>query len=264
MARSGFTRYLQGGNKQLTFNLGCLDKCGKSIPSFLPPDYQQNAHQAGPSFVPFAAVSNSSTLKQSSRLFLRTINRCRITGRLITWQPSIYFPASVGRRFLSNPARRESLCNAAAAVGAQSQTSWKWPSSNSLTRPGSKAAPGAADSSWGLSQRLLALGVVILVLVAAGAVYVVHDLRPVNPAAAKSPEVIQRWFDEQPAAYTLREWRMLKDEGLDRGLLQAEEFYGEAWTRYCIWWSVIALAGAAGMVLIAAGIFFSRQSSPSP
>jgi hypothetical protein len=83
----------------------------------------------------------------------------------------------------------------------------------------------------------------------------------VDPAAARSPQAIHRWFNEQPAAHTLLEWRIMKEEGLDRGLLRAEEIYREARTRYCIWWSVVALAGAVGVGLIAAGIFFSRRPS---
>ena len=79
--------------------------------------------------------------------------------------------------------------------------------------------------------------------------------------------MIHRCLIEQSAGYTLLEWRMMKEEGLDRGLLRAEESYKEARTQYRIWWSGVALLGVVGVGLIAAGIFmgrpFARSTKPA-
>jgi hypothetical protein len=118
-----------------------------------------------------------------------------------------------------------------------------------------------AASSWGLSQRLLVLGVVVVLAAAVGAAYVAIYLRPTPPIFGPNSEDMHAWVRSLPAVGTLQFWRMAKQIGLGRGLLNVEEKYEQARTRYYTWWAILLAVGAAGAGLIAAGVLLRRARS---
>ena len=109
---------------------------------------------------------------------------------------------------------------------------------------------------WGISQRLVVLGAVIILLGVLMAVLAVRT-RPEPPPPDFTPELVQRW----PAIVCLGEFQHLRREGLERGIVAADDARNQKLFAYhACWWGAMVL-GLVGSGLIAAGVAYRRPVS---
>jgi hypothetical protein len=121
-----------------------------------------------------------------------------------------------------------------------------------ITRLEPAPAETAAAADWGVSQQLRLLGVVILLIAAAGTIWLIR-IRPVSPEELHTPAAAQRWVERLSAADTMVDWYNLKAAGLERGITKDEEAYQGKLSQYRLWWCVVAALGLAGAGLVASG-----------
>jgi hypothetical protein len=114
-------------------------------------------------------------------------------------------------------------------------------------------AAGRKPPSWGVSQRLVVLGAVVLLLaVMAAAVAVCY--RPPPRMADLSAETIRQEVERWPAAKVVLEYWNMKKQGLNWGILGAVDRYNRDLAIYHLWWGVSAVLGLFGVGLLVAGM----------
>jgi len=117
----------------------------------------------------------------------------------------------------------------------------------------------AAAPTWGLSQRLLVVGIVVLVVAAFMGLYAILTA-PVSPTAAITPEVVHRQVERFSAARSLWEFWQMEKDGLDRGIRKADDAYKQALAIHHLWLGVTAIVAGLGIALILVGVK-TRQGS---
>ena len=125
--------------------------------------------------------------------------------------------------------------------------------------PSAAAAPPPV-ASWGLGQAIALVGLAVLLSALAGAIYLCFQ-RPSLPTAdaQKIHDVVQK----MPPATVYRNWKLLRDQGLNPKDTAIVDAYDEAVLRYRLWWAAVLLAAIAGIVAIVVPLAHARNSNPT-
>jgi hypothetical protein len=128
----------------------------------------------------------------------------------------------------------------------------------SLERSEPASPAGHAPTAWGITHRLVLLGVVVVLAAILAALWVQH-YRPISPADVFSAERNQRRVEEMPPSQTVHLWRYL-ERGLEPGMSGQELAYSRALVYYRAWLGVLAVLGSIGIALIGLGIWRGRRA----
>jgi hypothetical protein len=163
-------------------------------------------------------------------------------------------PCSCGRKIPVEPRQ------AGESVGCACGETVAVPTLLALSRlemaPSPDEKPAAAP--WGLPQRMVLFGAVLLP-VAAIAAGLLYRSRPTPPAQNVNLESVQQRVRGLSAVRSMQFWYALQHEGLSPGLTPQEQAYEEASARWRSWLIVVAILGMAAIALIVGGAALAVQ-----
>ena len=121
------------------------------------------------------------------------------------------------------------------------------------------AAPAAA--AWGLRQAIALVGLAILLASLIGAVTLLFR-RPALPTV--DPERVHAFIERMPPAELYRDWKMLREQGLDPKDTAMVDAYNEAVLRYRLWWGAVLLGAVLGIAAIVVPLAGARRRDRVP
>jgi hypothetical protein len=130
-----------------------------------------------------------------------------------------------------------------------------------LEQEESAAAAPSPVVAWGLGQAVALVGLVVLLVALAGAIYLCFD-RPLLPTV--DPQKIHEVVQSMPPAVAYRNWNKLRDQGLDPKDTAIVDVYNEAVLRYRLRWAAVLLAAIAGIAAIVVPLARTRKLNRVP
>lgn len=121
-------------------------------------------------------------------------------------------------------------------------------------------APSGPDfarprAAWGFQQKIVLLGVVVLVAASAPALYLfLHRPSPVVVDA----EAIRGWVEGFSPRQTRRLWQVLRDGGIAAGTPSGAAAHEESLFRYHLGMGLLMCCAACGIGLVVAGLLTKR------
>ncbi len=123
-----------------------------------------------------------------------------------------------------------------------------------LKRVEPEPTPSQAAAPWGIRQRLVLLGSVIMLAVLVLAIVLCWS-RPVSPRAGRGPAVIRQQMRDIAPLPSWRAWQALRAAGLDPDNEAEKEAYQESLFRWWLGMGVVLIIGAVGIGLTVVPLF---------
>ncbi len=163
-------------------------------------------------------------------------------------------PCSCGRKMPVNPRQAgESItCTCGASLEVPTLLNLRI-----LQRAELPPQPEIHKKAWGAGQRLIFLGVIVILFAIAIGGWLFW-IRPTDPYAYLSQEQIKQSVPALTPIETWRLWLLLEKGGLERHKRGSEIFFASQRAQYLIYGELLAILSGVGLTLIAAGIIVIR------
>jgi hypothetical protein len=123
--------------------------------------------------------------------------------------------------------------------------------------------PKRSKTTWGTGHSITFLGVVIIIASVAIGIWL-FLARPTDPYANFTPEQMEKVAQTSTPIQSWLLWKMLETRGLDRRKRGAEIYFSEQQTQYRIYWVILTIVSASGLVLTATGIILTNLNKTKP